>query len=450
MRTATNLERPTRMCLGLPQAIVMRSSRQVLGMEFSEAAGRAVIHNIRKREEQQDGILYKRSDSRPIVGAFDLVSEETTTQMGEVLTVLGLRKFEDAVPVDFFIKPTVLVSLDAIAPTPLESEIVFVAPLAPDEPVRLLFRLVVMDPLIVDENGKNLNLTHLPEKWVEQVLNTMNPAAYFRIVGQQLPGLFARAAKLEQGFKAVFAAAVKRWQERAAPKDLATLKRYLGFGLLHEYTHALALHLPDRLPEDLPAVEKERLRGFSLSRYVDLLTLTPELQHSVVFIKNVIKALSEVKDAEPGPKTQNHVIRNLALEMLCDRFGVFMYETSQKLQIYHEALPDFGEPFPLDYMRLLERERRQSADAWRRRTGLAAETAARLDAACTETVYVSAFGDPPIIEEERTIFEPFLDHLRRLDREKTILTFTEDETGGGLFVASRKFDPSATEKSPGN
>lgn len=116
MRTARTFEEPFRTRLGLSRTIVQKSSPQVLGMDFIEAAARAVVRSMHKREEQNHGLQYKHTDSRPIAGAFDLVSEEMTTQMGEVLTVLGLRKFEDAVPVDFFIKPTVLVSLREIEP----------------------------------------------------------------------------------------------------------------------------------------------------------------------------------------------------------------------------------------------------------------------------------------------------------------------------------------------
>jgi len=80
---------------------------------------------IEADEVKDKGVLYTDIAARPARGAFVLLSEIAVVQILEVLKDLGLTKFEDTTPVNFFISPTVNMTQNHIHPTPIESELVF-------------------------------------------------------------------------------------------------------------------------------------------------------------------------------------------------------------------------------------------------------------------------------------------------------------------------------------
>jgi hypothetical protein len=300
---------------------------------------------------------------------------------------------------------------------------------------------MVMDPMFIDENGRNLDLTRMPDEYVEAVLNSLNPAAFYSALGpKQLDEMFGRAGKFANPFKAIFATAVKKWQNRPAPKDLKSLQVVLKLALLHEFTHALALNMPDVIPANLASEEQARLNQFSVSAYIKMLSGATDLHGSVVYVKNLMKALQSVEGQELSPVTQNTVVRLLALEMFCDRFSMFMYETSLKLQAYREAMPDMGE-ITVDVMRKMEKQRRGNPAAFKCVNELTdqqmAALAIKLKSAETAHIFISVFDDPPILEAEHAIFDPFLDLIRRFDRERSIDLFTEEHSTGEFFRASK-------------
>jgi len=439
----TETTAPIRMAIGITKNVLInKSSRNVLGKTFTQAAAVAYSEIFAKRELQRTGILYSEQEKRPASGAFALLSEDDVAQMLGVLKDLGLQKFEDSTPVDFFVKPMVKIDQDYIAPTPVESELFFQMAKTAKDKVELLFRVVVMDPLFVNAAGDNLKLTDLPEQYVIGVLNSLNPAAYLNALGpKKLDELLARAGKNAPAFKTYLTETMKKWRGLSAPKDLATLKVYLKQILLHEFTHALVLNLPDLIPADLPQTERERLNQFSVTAYITLLNQTAaELHTSVVYTKNLIKALQMVESLEPSVVTQNQVVRLLALEMFCDRFSMYMYETYRKMQVYHEIMPELGD-ISVDTLRRMEKQRLSNPEAFRALNEMTLDELNDLDkkikAAEREHIHISAFGDPAILESERAIFEPFLDLLRHFDREKTITLFTEEHSKGEFFKASQ-------------
>ena len=434
---------PVRLGIGVTKNILTnKASRNVLGRTFAQAAAVAYADIFEKREIQQTGILYQEQVSRPTEGAFVLLSEDDVDQMLTVLKDLGLPNFEDSTPVDFFVKPVLDLNQDHVAPTPIESELVFKIAKTTQDKVQLLFRVVVMDPAFVDNAGKNLKLTELPQKYIEGVLNSLNPAAYlYAYTPQQIDTMLGHAGKNTPIFKSYLIETVKKWRGLTAPKDLTTLKLYLKQGLLHEFTHALVLNMPDLIPSTLPQAEQDRLNQFSVKTYMDLLnTKVPELHTSIVYTKNLIKALQMVESLEPSVTTQNQVVRLLALEMFCDRFSMYMYETARKMQVYHDIMPGLGD-ISVDTLRRMEKQRLSNPEAFRVLNEITVDELNDLDkkskAAEREHVYISAFGDPAILASERDIFEPFLDLLRHFDREKTITLFTEEHSKGGFFKATR-------------
>jgi len=432
---------PVRMAIGFTKQLTLerKSSKDVLGRPFSEVAARAIAQMIEADEVKSKGILYN-SAARPAQGAFALLSEAAIAQMLEVLKDLGLHIFENATPVDFFIRPTVNMTQEHISPTPIECQTIF-QKYSPDL-VKLLFHVIVMDPMFIDEQGKNLYLQELPAQYIAAVLNVLNPMACYRAYGKEkMQELLPRAGKYAPMFEANFKAAVKKWQNTATPSDLKTLQDYLQQGLLHEFTHALALHLPDVIPADLPQTEQERLNSFSVTAYINLLGKATELFTSVVYVKNLLKALQMVEKHEASVATQNHVIRNFALEMFCDRFSMYMYETARKMQVYHEVMPGLGD-ISFDILRRMEKQRLSNPEAFRALNEMTSDELNDLDkklkAVETEHVYISAFGDPAILESERSIFEPFLDLLRHFDREKNIEFITEKHTEGQFVKATKE------------
>lgn len=416
-------------------------SKVVFGKKFNEVAASAIAEVFEKRELKEKGVLYNVNETRPRSGAIALLSDDSVVQMLGVLKDFGLVKFEDSTSVDFFIKPIVVLNQDHIAPTPIQSELIFQMPKALQGKIQALFRVIILDPMFINAEGKRLNLSQPPTEYVEAVLNCLNPASFFRAIGpQQLNPLFARAGKFEAIFKANFATAVKKWQNRPAFQDLSTLQKFLQQGLLHEFTHALALNMPDNIPSDFSKAEHDRFSQFSVIAYINLLSTETVLHSSVVYTKNLIKALQSVEGQDISPIVQNQVVRELALEMFCDRFSMYMYEMFQKLRAYHNAIPDLGD-FSIDSMRKMDKQRRNNPAAFQSLNNLSdaemKSLAADLDAAERLHVYIEKFDDPVLTVAERAIFEPFLDLLRQFDKEKSIFLFAEENSIGDFFKASQ-------------
>ena len=170
---------PVRMAIGFTKQLTLerKSSKDIFGAPFLQVAAKALAQLMEEEELKSKGVLYTDNAARPAKGAFVLLSEEAVAQMIEVLKDLGLTKFEDTTPVDFFIRPTVNVTQDCILPTPIASELVFQN--SPDL-VKLLFRVIVMDPMCIDEQGNNLYLKELPDNYVQSILNVLNPMAIYR------------------------------------------------------------------------------------------------------------------------------------------------------------------------------------------------------------------------------------------------------------------------------
>jgi len=426
---------PVRVTMGI---ISNLSTKNRHGQEFSNLSANAVTQAIRKKEVKRYGILYDENDIRPAVGAFVLIPDAAVIEMFSVLSRLGLRKLEDSISADLYFKPIVHLPDNHVAETPLEGGMIFDDLPLGKRGVQVTFRIIVMDPMFINENQQNLNLKDLPEDYVVNVLNTLDPMAVYKILGPaQLEPLLERAGNYAQTFKARFVNAVKKWQNVSVPKTREILYAYLQQGILHEFSHVLALSMPDKIPEDLPAVERERLNKFSVTAYIDFLSKSTELHTSVVYVKNLIKALQSVQNLEPSKATQNQVVRILAVEMFCDRFAMYMYELYLKMQAYEQVMK-LGD-ISLDTVRLFEKQRRNRT-AFMLVNDISEPTVKlledRLAKAEEEHVYISNFKDPRISEGEHAIFEPLLDLLRHFDREKTINIFTVEHTKGDFFRAT--------------
>jgi len=81
-------------------------------------------------------------------------------------------------------------------------------------------------------------------------LNNLNPLALFLAYGKELPELLKRAGDQAQGFEQLIKYVAKQWKGKQAPEDFETMCEVVTLGMLHEFTHTLALHLPDYIPAD--------------------------------------------------------------------------------------------------------------------------------------------------------------------------------------------------------
>ena len=421
---------PIRMAMGMAN----KTSLAIYGQKFTTAAAAASADDYVIQEIQNTGILYLDLDSRPTSGSFVFISAKDEKVMLDKLKNL-LPNFERSTPVDVFFQKVVKIDQDHISTTPLESQFRFPSMRIIRDKVRVLFRVSIIDPMFTDDTKKNLNLTEVPQKYIEGVLNTLNPAAFlYAYTPTQIQTMLERAGKNNASiFEFYLKKTMQKWLGREAPKDMATLKLYLIQGLFHEFTHALAINMPDdnTTPATLPQTEQDRLRQFSMQTYREALnTKMPELRTSVVYTKNLFKALEKVKKLEHSDDTQNLVVGYLTLEMFCDRFGMYMYEAAQKIQAYIDVmgLKDIS----VDMLRRMEKQRLANPEAFRILNEITSDQLNKLDkkikAAETEHVYISAFGDPAILESERTIFEPLLNFFRDLDRENNINVLAPEDS----------------------
>lgn len=456
---------PIRMAIGATDTLMFRnrkSSLSVLGMPFRDAMARAFKKNVANIESEEYGAEYEEQQmSRPAPGAIPILSQEDVDEMMDVLINLGLSRFESAMPVDFSYKPTLKIDEDYVLPAPLECETSF-------EPVsnmaRLVHRVIAIDFLFIDEKGRNLNLTKLPQKAIEGILNPLDPTSYDRVYSkQEIEELFQQAGRNSAAFRSYYNTAVEKWKSKKIPKNLQTLILFLKQGLLHEANHGLVLHLAEpelvrrgeNEDENMFKENLERYKKISVKAYLALLTAhlsqSPEWQTSVVFIKNLFKALVSVKKEadkrsnwDPKEKA-NYFIAHLTTEMFNDRFEIFELETNAKIEAFQKAL-NLNYVIPIPMLRDLERELSQAIEQgsaakpmpFQIKYALTDERLATLrkelkEAETSVAVYVSVFGDPVLSDAERAFYNLFLDHLLNFEKGKTITFFTQEHTKGLLF-----------------
>jgi hypothetical protein len=212
--------------------------------------------------------------------------------------------------------------------------------------------------------------------------------------------------------------------------------------MLHEFTHALALHLPDKIPENASAETRRDMELITFDKYLELINSDQKLQTSVVFNKNLFKALREVRDEEPSEETSSKISAELALEMFCDRFSMFLYENYAKIRIYSENFKSADVPFSVDvdFMLRMETQRREGTLRTMRglKNVLSAEQFDKLEAelAAAEQahLYIAKYGDPKLTMPEIEFFSRFLEFVKYFDGEKTIMRFTMDHAENSRFM----------------
>jgi hypothetical protein len=428
--------------LGRREVRQEKTTQAQLGTDFASLRAQESTRAITQRIKQKFGELIEGEEQRPWPGAFAIVSEDIVAAWLHLLESNGLTRFSDQLLVDWFTKAE-QVNDDPkqiyVQPAPIASEPLFRLPRNQNEMASVLFRIVLMDPQFLDDKDRPL-YKEMPPRYIEAVLNSLNPAAMYQILRQQLPEQLTRAGENAPSFEQLLKYAAQQWQKKTAPRDYQTLRNFISLAFLHEAVHALLLHMPDEIPADLPKAEQDHLRSISLENYLRLINGDPKLQTSVVFIKNIYKALQKVSDKPAGAETRDSINILIALETFCDRFSMYLYENYLKIQIYNQLLkPRLGFPINIDQMIVLETARSKGTLASQAlMQGVTpqelAKLATDLNAAESDHVYISAYGDPKITTEEYKFFNAYLDLLKQFDSENKIMRFTMQHANSSRFM----------------
>lgn len=409
-----------------------KTTQAQMGVDFAVLRAQESTRAIIQRIKQKFGELIEGDEQRPWPGAFAIVSEDLVATWLHLLEFNGLRRFSDQLLVDWFTKAEV-VNNDPkqiyVQPAPIACEPLFRLPRNQNETAKVLFRIVLMDPQFLDANDRPL-YKELPARYTEAVLNSLNPVAMAQILRERLPDQLTRAMENAPMWEKLLKYAAQQWQNKIAPSDVQTFRDFIGLAFLHEAVHALVLHMPDEIPAELPKSEQEHLRPISLESYLNLITCDTQLQTSVVFIKNVYKALQKLSDKPAGAESRDSINILIALETFCDRFSMYLYESYLKIRLYDRLLRKrLDYPVTVDAMLVLEAARGENLlSARSEMVGMPEPERIKLEQDLTNAqrdhVYISAFGDPELTAVERRFFGDYLRFLKHLDNENKILRFT--------------------------
>jgi len=418
-----------------------KNSNRVLQQDFADLAVEEARAIIKRRDIERHGNKYEKGQTRPVHGAFEIVPEENAAAMLDVLVQNGLIRFENNTPVDFHIKEIKMMEGEYIDEVPTSSEILFQFPKRQGGSAHVLFRVLLVDPKFVDENGQPL-YKEIPHKYVKAVLDNLNPFKLFLAYSKNLTELLKKAGDQAHGFEQLIKYVAKQWKDKQAPEDFETMREFVTVGLLHEFTHALALHLPDAISADASEETLHDLEPITFDKYLALINSDQKLQTSVVFNKNLLKALREVRNMDEKEDTQSRINAILALEMFCDRFSMFLYENFSKIKIYSENFKAAGLPFSVDIDFMFKMEKHLQEGSLRKMRGLKNvlseaefdKLEAELIAAETSHLYISKYGDPQLTPAEINFFTKFLDLAKYFDSKKMLMRFTMDHANKSRFL----------------
>jgi len=425
-----------------------KTTRAQFGKSFIELILEGLIPAFNRIERNLFGLSIEPDEERPWPGAFVLLSDDEVKLLLDVLEINGLQRFSDQLNIEWFTRAEEIpTNIDAILVhrSTASSQIIFQLPTVERDFARLIFRIGIIDPQFVDEEGNPL-YTELPPWYVRGVLNNYHPYAVYMAYRHRLPEMLERAGKFSVPFAQLLKCMAKRYETKSFQSDEKLLKEHVKLALLHEAVHALVCHLPDKIQTNELEKAPHKLEEFSVDSYVQLVDKFPKLQQSPLFIKNLIKGLEKVENEPPSDKTLKNIKTHIVLEMFCDRFGMYLYENYLKYQVYKKAFQEF-----LDYdvtigmVLSLEAVRRTDEDNNEDRFKDRAEVKCLSERELTKLkedlkdsershVLIATFENPILSSEERMLFMQFLNLLRELDRERKILLFNEQNYTDSRFV----------------
>lgn len=411
------------------------------GRSFEELRAMETIRKIERLVEKQFGKKITKEEERPWPGAFALVEERVVWLWLNMLNSSGLGRFSDKISVDWFTKAVSLQSgKTGVKKTPIGSELFFRIPRNNKEFASLVFRIVIIDPQFMDHVSLEPLYKEIPQEYVEAILNTFNPHVLYQLFGKDLPDMLQRAGNFAQPFEQLMTAVASKWKGKVTPTDYKTLQDYLHLGLIHEMVHALAMHVPDEIPADIPVKDQEIQREISYNNYLEIINKDQSIQTSVVFFKNLLKALQKTAQEKPSEVTQSNIINVLALEMICDRFSMYLYENFLKMNVYNNHLKSrTGYSVNIDMLIALE-EARKAGRLGNRHEIIDLDDEGRkqmeeeLKKAERDHVYIRKFDDPGITAREWCYYTSLLKFLKHLDKENKIMKFDMQHANSSRFM----------------
>jgi hypothetical protein len=355
----------------------------VKGCTFEEILAAETKSRIKRIIEKSIGRKIKPGEKLPHPGTFSIVSENILDTWWEMLKINGLSFFAENISADRFIKkePIFKEGVIEIRTTPVWSQPLIHFPEPSGKDAQLSFRIIIIAPVFLDSIGRPA-YKDLPEKYISSVLNTLNPAVLYAVYKKDLSDKLKLAGSNADSLESILKFCAAEWKDRAVPNDYKTLQDYLHFAVIHEICHALVLHLPDT---------ENKHDDINYDMYLKILSSETDIQKSAVFCKNIYKALESANklEARNCRNSYSDIINIIALETMCDRFSMFLYEKYKEVEINKER---------------------------------------------AEHLYSRVFGDPPVTDSEKKFFSGFLKLLQKLDAEKKIFRFSNDHFKRSRFI----------------
>jgi hypothetical protein len=411
------------------------------GYSFEELIARETTRKIERIVEKEFGKKIRSDEERPWPGAFAIVDEKVVILWLKMLESNGLHRFSDRITIDWFTKAVAVKNgMIEAHKAPIASEPAFRFPRNPCDLTSVMFRITVMDPQFLDPETKTSLYKELPKEYIVSILNTLNPDVLYQIFGKEFPEMLKRAGSFAQPFDQLLKLIADKWKGKATPSDYSTLQDYLHMGLIHEMVHALALHVPDEIPMDIPQENQEQQRAISFDRYLEIINNDQRIQTGTIFFKNLIKALQKMHKETPSTETQSNIINALALEMMCDRFSMYLYENFLKTRIYNTYLfESVGYAINTDMLLVMEQARKENKLAIRHEVSRMEESKFKqmvqeLMASERDHVFIRQFEEPAITSAEWSYYTGLLTYLKHLDKENQIMRFTMQHANTSRFM----------------
>jgi len=417
-----------------------KSTKIQEGHPFEELRAVEETRKFQRLITKEFGEEIEADETRPWKGAFSIVDERIVAMWLQLLENNGLRRFSDRITIDWFTRAEILQKgkLQALK-TPVVSELVFQFPCNNRDNAIVLFRIAIIDPQFLDSQCNPI-YKEIPAEYITAVLHTLNPFVLYQIFGKSLPEMLQHSGQQSQAFGQMLKYIAGKAKTKATPSDFETLQEYVHAMIIHEMVHALALHLPDQVPKDLPDDKRNSLESVNFDRYLELINADQSLMTSALFFKNLIKALQKVQNKVPSDETAADVINLLTLEMFCDRFSMYLYDNFVKMGIYNKYLQKIsGYPLNSDMFITLELARKANQLSTRFEVSRMNENdriqmETDLSAAEQNHVFIRCFSEPFITPKEWNFYTAFLNWLKQLDLENQILRFPMQHADTSRFM----------------
>jgi hypothetical protein len=345
-----------------------------------------------------------------------------------------------------------------------------------DNRARLFHGIHIIQPRFVDEAGNPIDIHgSLPPQYLRGVINVYIPNKFYLAAHPLLKEVLPRIPPEDRKeIAAELQETIGEW-EKHPPVDAnllytqEVLDALLFAGALHEYWHAIGLHLPDKFPETPATQDKQRLSESSIDSWKAILPRHHEFKKSMVSIKNHIKVLLDVAHISRRVSPVEFIRHQRLLENQADRSSMYVFEEGLKIFALRQILDlksdvskviktnekggfeptelinlvydmeDFiaqdklSENLATSYPSLL-----QALDE-KNKNGLDEKITAAFQNAEQEHPYVKNLKDPKIFTDEREYFRKSFNYLRWLDSRTKLGSFDQHHYDTSRYILVTEF-----------